>query len=215
MIGTLIITTGILYSITRIAQKNKKRKKSAQAKNKNVVNMFQTFKKNSRAVFSIERRQQMEELAGDRYEVKSAAEKRVDRALILSSINVGIAGLSFFYPPLIWLTLPSMIYGLIPMFEWTFRTLVKEKRMSVYVLDCVMIAGALMGRYFVILALTGWLEVIIFKIRYLNEQAAKKILGICLGNYPVLSGCSWIMKLIISLKLRFHLKNYRSAIPSL
>ncbi|RKZ54236.1 MAG: heavy metal translocating P-type ATPase [Candidatus Parabeggiatoa sp. nov. 3] len=184
MIATLIITTGILYGITKIGQNNKNRRKSAQAKNKNVLEIIQTFKKNSRAVFSKERRQQMEQLAGGRYEVKSAAEKRVDRALMLSSINVGIAGMSFFYPPLIWLTVPSMIYGMIPMYEWTFRTLVKEKRLSVYVLDSVMIAGAFMGRYFAILALTGWLEVIIFKIRYLNEQAAKQNIGNLFGELP-------------------------------
>ncbi|HAI68159.1 MAG TPA: hypothetical protein DCM38_01845, partial [Gammaproteobacteria bacterium] len=182
MIETLIITTGILYSISRIGKE--KKRKSAQAKNKNVLKIIQTFKKNSLAVFSKERRQQMEDLAGGRYEVKTAAEKRVDRALMLSSINVGIAVMSFFYRPLIWLAVPSMLYGFIPMYEWTIRTVVKEKRLSVYVLDCLMITGALMGRYFTILALTGWLEVIIFKIRYLNEQAAKQNIENLFGELP-------------------------------
>jgi len=191
MIETIIITTSwILLSLTRIGQKQKNRKKAAQAtgsrhhKNKKAVKMIQTFKKNSMAVFSRQRRQQMEKLAGGRYQVKSAAEKRADNALMLSSINVGIVGMSFFYPPLIWLTLPSMLYSFIPMYEWTLRKLFKEKRMSVYVLDCVMITGAIMGGYFVILTLTLWLEVIVLKVRYLNEQSTKQNLGNLFGELP-------------------------------
>ena len=60
------------------------------------------------APFLGKQREQLEQITGQKYE-KSAEEKRMQRSLGVASLNMGIAGMSLLYPPLIWLAIPGVI----------------------------------------------------------------------------------------------------------
>ncbi|MEM7132651.1 MAG: heavy metal translocating P-type ATPase [Chloroflexota bacterium] len=90
------------------------------------------------------RRQQMATIAGST--APSVEERAVLRLLRIQWLNIGIAGLSLLYSPLILLTLPGSIYSLIPAYRLTYQSF-KERRISSYVLDTILATGAILGGY--------------------------------------------------------------------
>jgi Cu2+-exporting ATPase len=185
MIGTILITGGILYIIVKAYRGNKNISTSGKLPNgKNSKVAHQRFIENSTVVFSGERRQQMKEMAGGRYLVKSEAEKRVDRALIVAGINMVFVGMSFFFPPLIWLTVPAIVYTSIPTYEHAYNALVNKKRLSSYILDAMVVTGGLIGQYFFAISVGVWMGLIGLKLTYQSENNTKRTLSNLFGEQP-------------------------------
>ncbi len=119
------------------------------------------------------RRQQMETINGGQVEI-SAAEKRLERDLQVALANVGIAGVSLLYPPLIILTLPGLIYNYIPALKLAITATVKERRVSSYVLDATLMTGLLFGGYLYIATVGSlfWVvgQILLVKNKNLSQQ---------------------------------------------
>ncbi|MGB0386891.1 MAG: heavy metal translocating P-type ATPase [Ardenticatenaceae bacterium] len=98
------------------------------------------------APFLGKQREQLEQITGQKYE-KSAEEKRMQRSLGVASLNMGIAGMSLLYPPLIWLAIPGVLYTWAPVCGLAYQGF-KEGRVSSYVLDAMLLGGMLFGGYF-------------------------------------------------------------------
>ena len=130
------------------------------------------------------RRQQMAEMAKGRYELKSKAEKRIDQAFALASVNLGLVGMSLFYSPLIWLALPGIIISTIPLYQIAIHALVKERRICSYVLDAILLTGALIGQYFHVLAVAGWAGTLAYKLLLQSENNTKSNLSNLFGEQP-------------------------------
>jgi len=129
-----------------------------------------------------QRRKQMEEISGG--EVKSSAEKRIDRAFFLAFVNLGIIGLSRSFYPLIFLSIPIIIYTYIPTYEKTYHSIVKEKRITSYVLDSILITGGMVGQYFGTLVADVWMSLIGLKLIHQSENTTKKNLSNLFGEQP-------------------------------
>ncbi len=152
-LSTMAITSGVLYSAAKTAAERKKkkerpwtfaaeklRKKKNKAKGQR-INLDKLL-----APLLGRQRQQLEEITGQKYEM-SAEEKRMHRSLTIASVNIGIAGMSLFYHPLIWLVVPGLLYTWAPFHRLVYQS-VKKRRVSSYVLDLIILDGMLLGGYF-------------------------------------------------------------------
>ncbi|MGB0384779.1 MAG: heavy metal translocating P-type ATPase [Ardenticatenaceae bacterium] len=126
----------------------------------------------------------MEQIAGGRYDIKSEAQKRIDQAVAVTSGGVCIAAASTFYPPLIWLTVPGIIYGSIPIYLKAYQATVKEKRASVYLLDALLTTGALIGQYFTVAVVGAWMSTLAAKLLIESEHNTRTNLSNLFGEQP-------------------------------
>ena len=128
------------------------------------------------------RRQQMQELSGG--EELSPAEKQMNRNFAIASANLGIAGASIIFRPLIWLTAPILVYSAIPFLQLAYRGLVKERRVNSYLLDATLLVGVLLGGYFYVGVIGAWLGTLGRKLLLQSENNAKKNLSNLFGEQP-------------------------------
>lgn len=93
----------------------------------------------ARSFWHDQRRQQFSEIASEinPYEI-SSEEKRIDHYMPISfgALGLAIAG-SLFYAPLSLFSLAGIIYGTVPIYQYAYRALFKERRVNVDVLYCL------------------------------------------------------------------------------
>jgi len=128
------------------------------------------------------RTQQLQEIAGGRQEI-SEAEKRANRAFRVASTNLGITALSFLYSPLIVLTIPGLIYCAIPLFRLSYQS-IKERRVSSYTLDMLLLTGILLGRYWAAGTVGIWIFTGGRKLLLKSEDHSKQSLMNLFGKQP-------------------------------
>ncbi|MGB0386868.1 MAG: heavy metal translocating P-type ATPase [Ardenticatenaceae bacterium] len=134
--------------------------------------------------FLSKHRQQMEDMAGGRYDIVSPAEKRTNQAFSIASVNLGIVGMSLFYPPIVWLAVPGMIINSMHFYKLAYNALFKEHRISSYVLDALAVSGALIGQYFYAVAVLNWAGMLGRKLLLQSENNTKSNLSNLFGEQP-------------------------------
>jgi Cu2+-exporting ATPase len=126
-------------------------------------------------------RQQMQEIVGDQI---SQEQKKTNQMLALTSANLALAGISLFYPPLLWLVVPIEIYSAIPLYQLAYQSLFCEKRVSSYLLDTMLITGIFLQRYFYLYGITIWFFTVGRKVMLESENNSKKSLTNLFGVPP-------------------------------
>ena len=127
------------------------------------------------------RRQQMEEIVGSEI---NQEQKETNRMLAIASGNLALAGMSVFYPPLLWLVVPIEIYSAIPLYQLAYQAVFSEKRVSSYVIDTVLVSGMFLLRYFYTYAITVWFFTVGRKVLLESESHSKKNLSNLFGVPP-------------------------------
>ena len=112
------------------------------------------------------------------------AERRLQHYFTVASINLGIAGVSLIFPPLILLTVPILAYLMKPILQLTYRGLVKERRVTSYSLDAILLGGMLLGGFWYTSAIALWMFGVARKILFRTEYSAKQNLVNLFGDQP-------------------------------
>jgi len=84
------------------------------------------------------------------------AKKKMDQRFSLASANLGLVGLSFFYPILIVPSVAMLIYVAFPFYKLAYKAAVDEHRVSSYVIDAILITGILLKGFIFLGALDLW-----------------------------------------------------------
>lgn len=137
-----------------------------------------------RAQFSsTTRRNQLRELSGAEQEI-DVVQQRMDRNFRIATANLGIAILSFFFPPLILVTICILIYSAIPFLQLAYLGLIKQRRVTSYLLDAILLVGMLLGGFFHVGVIGAWLATFGRKLLLQSENNAKRNLVNLFGEQP-------------------------------
>lgn len=128
------------------------------------------------------RKQQLQEITGDSEEI-SAEERKLNRVLAVGSANLGIAAMSLLYPPLVWTMIPGLIYCYVPLYQLAYEA-IKERRISSYVVDVILVTGMFIGGFFAAAALGIWVFVAGRKLLLKSEYNTKRDLTNLFGEQP-------------------------------
>ena len=132
---------------------------------------------------STTRREQIRQISGAEQAI-NVVEQRMNRNFRIASANLGIATLSFFYPPLILLTILILIYSAIPFLQLAYYGLVKQRRVTSYLLDAILLIGMLLGGFFHVGVIGAWLATFGRKLLLQSENNAKRSLVNLFGDQP-------------------------------
>ncbi|MGF1525585.1 MAG: heavy metal translocating P-type ATPase [Candidatus Competibacterales bacterium] len=107
-----------------------------------------------------------------------------DRRLGVATVNIGVTLGGLFYTPLYILTIPMLGYLFIPIYHHAYRELVDRRKVGIAFLDSVFLTGALVGRFFLPLALGTWLIEISGNLLARTEDSSRKKLSNVFGELP-------------------------------
>ncbi|MEZ4732225.1 MAG: heavy metal translocating P-type ATPase [Caldilineaceae bacterium] len=127
------------------------------------------------------RRQQMAEIVGDEI---SEAEKRMNQIFALASANLALAAMSIAYPPLIWLSLPISVYCSIPVYQLAYKVTVKDRKVSAYFLDTLLVTGMFLGGFYSLIAIDLWFFLLAENLLLKSEHNSKKKITNLFGVPP-------------------------------
>lgn len=127
------------------------------------------------------RRQQMQEFVNDDI---SEAQKEANQIFWIASINLGIAGMSLFYTPLLWLVVPITAYANTTFFRHAYKSVVQERRITSYVTSSILILGTLIGGYFYTAVIAAWHAACTAKLLRHNESNCKNNMSNLFGTQP-------------------------------
>lgn len=145
---------------------------------------WQKLKQKTLAPFQNEtRREQLQSLATSN-ENLNPGEKRHQHYFTVASVNLGIAGMSLIFRPLIFLTVPILAYLMTPILQLTYKGLVKERRVSSYSLDAILLGGMLLGGFWYTSAIGLWMAMLGRKVLFRSEHNAKQNLVNLFGDQP-------------------------------
>ena len=110
-------------------------------------------KKPTKSLFSSTRQHQMQEFGVGEI---STAEQQLNRELAVSiaMLAVSILG-TVAFPSLLWLLLPAFIYTVIPIIQDVHRSITKDKKLNLSILDLFFYSGMMTSGYY-ILAIFRW-----------------------------------------------------------
>ena len=111
-------------------------------------------------------------------------EKEVDQAFYLASGNMLLAGTSLILHPLIWLTIPIVIYSERPFFKLAYDSIIKEKRITSYVIDVFLVSGLLVGGFFYTEVIAAWFALLGQKLLIKSENNSKQNIAQLFGEQP-------------------------------
>ena len=127
-------------------------------------------------------RDQLEQITGQMHQM-SFAEKRMHRNLAIASVNLGIAGMSLLYPPLIWLAIPGLLNNYIPFYQLSYKAF-KERRVSSYILDTILLSGMVLGGFFYTAVIGSWTGTAARILLRKSENNSKQNLMSLFSNQP-------------------------------
>ena len=144
-VSVLAITWAGLYVCEKYSENKKKNKKSENGKER-----LKSFQFDAVApLFANPRQQQLKEFSGGEEAEVSEFEKEINRCIVVSSVSLGLvtAG-AFFYPPLTLFALPGLVYSTWPFLREGYKSIVKDLKFSIYVLDSIAFPAMLLTGYF-------------------------------------------------------------------
>lgn len=110
-------------------------------------------------------------------------EKEINRTFALASVNMGLAGSSLFFHPLLWLTIPIIIYSELPFAKKAYQAL-KERRVSSYMIDVVLSTALLLGGFLYTAVISVWFALFALKLLVKSENNSKQNLSQLFGEQP-------------------------------
>ena len=111
-------------------------------------------------------------------------EKRHTHFFRVATFNLGLVGLSLIFPPLIYVSVPILAYLMSPILELTYKGLVKERRVTSYSLDAILLGGLLLGGFWYTGAIGLWMAMLARRILFRSEYTAKRNLVNLFGDQP-------------------------------
>jgi len=103
------------------------------------------------------------------------------KAFWVASANMIIAIGSLFYTPLLLMMIPGLIYSHIPVYQLAYES-IKERRISSYFLDTLLVTGLLMGLFFRIAAFGVWIVILGRILLQKSEDRSKQKLRSLFGE---------------------------------
>jgi len=195
MLFELLITSSALYAGIR-AYKNKKKNQNADKINKQAQSLWS----------GKQRSQMMKEMykGTDKLDI-SQAEKKANQNLIISFASLAITTGGFIYPPLNFIGAALIIYVARHVFKAAYKSLVEERRLTVWVMDSVILPIFLFSGYYFLAALVGVLYALTDKLITKIEDNTNKNLVDVFGQQ---ARFVWILKDNIEIEIPFDaLKN--------
>jgi len=123
------------------------------------------------------REQQLAELSGKKDEEISEAEKEVNQGLKTVSISLAFATAgTLFYPPLILLSIPGIVYRIIPICQKGYWAFLKDRRFSMATLDAVAVPAILLKGNFVVVSMACLLIYLAEKLKIKTRARSEKSL---------------------------------------
>ncbi len=115
----------------------------------------------------------------------SEDEKTANRQLGLAALNLGLAiGSTWLFPPLLLLVVPLIVYLSLRHFRRAYRALVQEHKVTIAVLDTILITGGILAGFFFAGALSIFLLTISLKfLSKTRDQSQKKLIDV-FGHHP-------------------------------
>ncbi|MEC4984564.1 MAG: heavy metal translocating P-type ATPase [Oscillatoria sp. PMC 1068.18] len=111
-------------------------------------------------------------------------EDSIDYSLKIASVNLVLAGFSLFYHPLIWLTIPILIYSEIPFFRLAYKSVFEERRLSSYVIDVLLVSGLLFGQFFYTEVIGIWFALLGRKMLLDSESNSRQSMSNLFDEQP-------------------------------
>ncbi|MCX6048535.1 MAG: heavy metal translocating P-type ATPase [Chloroflexi bacterium] len=145
---------------------------------------WQQLKQKVLAPFQSETRREQRQALVSRNENLSPLEKRMNHFLNIATVNLGIAGASLFFPPLILATVPLLAYLMTPILQLTYKGLVKQRRFTSYTLDALLLGGMLLGGFWYTATIGLWVLMFSRKLLVKSENNAKQNLVNLFGEQP-------------------------------
>ncbi|CAA6824902.1 MAG: Lead, cadmium, zinc and mercury transporting ATPase (EC (EC; Copper-translocating P-type ATPase (EC [uncultured Thiotrichaceae bacterium] len=130
----------------------------------------------------------------------SPAEKAMQRRLIVSSVNLVIGGTSLIYTPLLALTIPGLIYTYLPLYKLTYQRTIKNREISSYSIDAVLIPGIFIGGYFYVGLIASWIFTLGRFLLVMSESESKQNLSNLFGEQP---RTAWVLVNDVELEVPF------------
>jgi Cu2+-exporting ATPase len=121
----------------------------------------------------------------DNTEIEYINEPWINRDLTISTISLGlaIAG-ALFYPPLGLIAASGLVYLTIPIWKETYNILKKERRLSIVLLDAIVLPGLLLGGFIVAAAISYWLFNFSLKLTQRIKNNSEKNVVKMFGEQP-------------------------------
>ncbi|MEM7539060.1 MAG: heavy metal translocating P-type ATPase [Chloroflexota bacterium] len=171
---TTLVSILSIASVTPCANKNTQRSSSTWS-----------------LLFSDLRHQQMLEMSRSESHELSDAEKKANRNLTVSLASLVITTAGIFYPLLNWLGVVAILYLWFPLGQTAFRSIVKERRLSIEVLDFAMTPIILAMGYYVVTAVscvTYYIsEKLLVKIEDNSQKSIANVFGLQMRSVWVIS----------------------------
>ena len=121
----------------------------------------------SKAIAKTPTQESAEELA--------ATNREIDHYLVVSGTGFGLAAAgALFSPPLTLLGLACTLYVTLPIFQDTYHSIVKERRLRASVLDSVAVLGAFAAKYYTLMAFSSGLYFLGKKLLLKTEDHSRK-----------------------------------------
>ena len=111
--------------------------------------------------------------------------KKANRHLAMASVNMGLAAICMLsYPPLLVSTIPLSLYLSLRHFKNAYRSLFKDKRISIAVVDTVLITWSVLSGYLLAAALGLFLSVLSLKLLSRTKDTSKRKLTDVFVQHP-------------------------------
>lgn len=117
-------------------------------------------------------------------EQTAAMKKQIDQFFLISSAALGTGFIgAWLYPPLIVLTLGTIVYASIPIYQRAKESL-KSGRITTYVADIILIAGMVVTGHIILAVLTAWVGCLAMILLFKTENSSRKELINIFGEQP-------------------------------
>lgn len=147
------------------------------------------------------RQMQIQEISNHRVDDKqSAAEQKANREFAVSSVAVALTAGGVFFAPLNLLGVPALLITISPLLASAYRSLTKDKKIGVGVLDSLGTIGPLLLGHFFIAALASWLSNFSRKLLLKTEDQSRASLINVFGQQPTFV---WVQKDGVEVEIPF------------
>jgi len=116
---------------------------------------------------------------------KNSEEQLINRYLAVSSASLAVvtAG-TLFYTPLVLLSIPGLIYGIVPIWQRAYKALVYEKKVKIALLHSIALPGMILSGYFFLATLSYVFYYVSEKLLLKTKDRSIKSLTHIFGEQP-------------------------------
>jgi Cu2+-exporting ATPase len=137
------------------------------------------------------RTRQLKEISGIATPSVSPKERNINLNLAIATATLGVTGIGvLLHSPIILLGLPGIAYNSLPYFRDAYRTIVKEKRLGIGVLDSVVTLACVAQGYFFAATISNFFFYFSRKLLIKTEDLSKKTLTNVFANLP---SSAWVV----------------------